>query len=112
MFLITHRNEIITIFIEDHVTSPNGVIKMFNKYGLRKFWFPLSKMPKNGSDWPTVKYMIVKNYRLLVFTSNATREATQGIAYEWNYVVENRCESHKINLFILINICYICSTAG
>ncbi|KAJ1399067.1 PLC-like phosphodiesterase, TIM beta/alpha-barrel domain superfamily [Sesbania bispinosa] len=89
-FLIAHPTEIITIFIKDHVTSPNGVNKVFNKARLRKFWFPVSKMPKNGSDWPTVKTMISKNHRLIVFTSNATKEASERIAYEWNYVVENQ----------------------
>lgn len=90
VFLVTHPTEIITIFIDDHVTSGNGVNKVFDKARLRKFWFPVSKMPKNGSDWPTVKTMIRKNYRLIVFTSNASREASEGIAYEWNYVVESQ----------------------
>ncbi|XP_020236628.1 PI-PLC X domain-containing protein At5g67130-like [Cajanus cajan] len=88
-FLVTHPAQIITIFIEDHVTSHNGVKKLFNAAGLTKFWFPIYKMPKNGGDWPTVKEMIHRNHRLIVFTSNATKEAYEGIAYVWNYVVEN-----------------------
>ncbi|KAL2344800.1 hypothetical protein Fmac_006085 [Flemingia macrophylla] len=88
-FLATHPTQIITIFIEDHVTSHNGVKKLFSAAGLRKFWFPVYNMPKNGGDWPTVKEMISRNHRLLVFTSNATKEASEGIAYVWNYVVEN-----------------------
>lgn len=71
---------------------------MFYAAGLRSFWFPVSKMPKNGGDWPTVKEMIRKNYRLIVFTSNAAKEASEGIAYLWNYVVENQCESHAVPL--------------
>jgi hypothetical protein len=67
---------------------------VFNKAGLRKFWFPVSRMPKNGSDWPTVKKMINMNHRLIVFTSNASKQASEHIAYEWKYVVENKCESH------------------
>ncbi|KHN05834.1 PI-PLC X domain-containing protein, partial [Glycine soja] len=89
-FLKTHPTQIITIFIEDHVTSRNGVNKVFNGAGLRRFWFPASKMPKYGGDWPTVKEMIRRNHRLIVFTSNATKEAREGIAYVWNYVVENQ----------------------
>ncbi|CAJ1939487.1 unnamed protein product [Sphenostylis stenocarpa] len=88
-FLVTHPTQIITIFIEDHVDSRNGVNKVFNAAGLRKFWFPVSKMPKNGGDWPTVKEMIRRNHRLIVFTSNATKEAYERIAFVWNYVVEN-----------------------
>lgn len=89
-FLTRHRTEIVTVFIKDRVTSPNGVNKVFNKAGLRKFWFPVYKMPKNGSDWLTVKKMLRMNHRLIVFTSNATKEASERIAYEWNYVVENK----------------------
>ncbi|KAK7400782.1 hypothetical protein VNO78_12089 [Psophocarpus tetragonolobus] len=89
-FLITHPTQIITIFIEDHVTSRNGVNKVFNAAGLRKFWFPVSKMPKNGGDWPTVKEMIRRNHRLIVFTTNTTKEAHERIAYVWNYVLENQ----------------------
>lgn len=66
--------------------------KVFNAAGLRKFWFPVSKMPKNGGDWPTVKEMIRRNHRLIVFTSNATKEDYQRIAFVWNYVVENHRE--------------------
>ncbi|XP_061356245.1 PI-PLC X domain-containing protein At5g67130-like [Gastrolobium bilobum] len=89
-FLVAHPTEIITIFIADHVTSPNGVNKLFDRAKLRKFWFPVSKMPRNGSNWPTVIEMIRKNHRLLVFTSNPAKEASEKIAYEWNYVVENQ----------------------
>lgn len=96
VFLTQHRTEIVTVFIKDHVTSPNGINKLFSKAGLRKFWFPLYKMPKNGSDWLTVKKMITMNHRLIVFTSNATKETSEHIAYEWNYVVENKCESYFI----------------
>lgn len=85
---------------------------MFNAARLRKFWFPASKMPKYGGDWPTVKEIIRGNHRLVVFTSNATKEAREGIAYVWNYAVENHCESHTIpsrSSYILMDkICFRC----
>ncbi|KAL9256012.1 PI-PLC X domain-containing protein [Drosera capensis] len=90
VFLENNTSEIITIFIEDYVASPKGLTKVFYAAGLRKFWFPVSRMPKNGGDWPTVDDMIQKNQRLLVFTSKAHKEADEGIAYEWRYVVENQ----------------------
>lgn len=65
---------------------------MFDAAGLRKYWFPVSRMPKNGGDWPTVDDMIQKNQRLVVFTSKAAKEASEGIAYEWRYLVENQCK--------------------
>jgi len=87
--------EIVTIFIEDYVTSPQGLTKVFNASGLRKYWFPVSRMPKNGEDWPTVDDMVHQNQRLVVFTSKSSKEDSEGIANQWKYVVENQC---KINI--------------
>ncbi|KAI0526751.1 hypothetical protein KFK09_002342 [Dendrobium nobile] len=89
-FLESNPSEVITIFIEDYVTSPQGLTKVFNASGLSKYWFPVSEMPKNGGDWPLLSDIISKNQRLLVFTSKKKKEASEGIAYEWNYVVENQ----------------------
>ncbi|XP_010912461.1 PI-PLC X domain-containing protein At5g67130 isoform X2 [Elaeis guineensis] len=89
-FLEANPSEVITIFIEDYVTSPKGLTKVFTNSGLMKYWFPVSRMPKNGGDWPLLSDMINKNQRLLVFTSKSSKEATEGIAYQWRYVVENQ----------------------
>lgn len=90
VFLEANPTEIVTIFIEDYVTSPQGLTKVFNSSGLSNYWFPVSEMPKSGGDWPTVDDMVQKNQRLVVFTSKSSKEATEGIAYEWRYVVENQ----------------------
>ncbi|KAL0461803.1 UNVERIFIED_CONTAM: PI-PLC X domain-containing protein [Sesamum latifolium] len=90
VFLEGNPTEIVTIFIEDYVTSPQGITRVFNASGLSQYWFPLSRMPKNGGDWPTVDDMVQRNQRLVVFTSKSSKEASEGIAYEWNYVVENQ----------------------
>ncbi|KAJ0973284.1 hypothetical protein J5N97_021243 [Dioscorea zingiberensis] len=90
VFLEANPSEVITIFIEDYVKSPNGLTKVFNASGLSKYWFPVSLMPKNGGDWPLLGDMISRNHRLLVFTSKQAKEASEGIAYEWRYVVENQ----------------------
>ncbi|CAA2982071.1 PI-PLC X domain-containing At5g67130-like isoform X1 [Olea europaea subsp. europaea] len=90
VFLEQNPTEIVTIFIEDYVTSPQGLTKVFNASGLSNYWFPVSKMPKNGRDWPTVDDMVQDNQRLVVFTSKSSKEASEGIAYEWRYVVENQ----------------------
>lgn len=50
-------------------------------------------MPKAGGDWPTVDDMVQQNQRLVVFTSKSSKEATEGIAYQWTYVVENQCKT-------------------
>ncbi|MED6170402.1 hypothetical protein PIB30_030487 [Stylosanthes scabra] len=64
-FLDANPSEIITIIIEDYVSSPQGLTKLFKNSGLSNYMFPLSRMPKNGQDWPTVDDM-------------------------WNYMVENQ----------------------
>lgn len=92
-FLEANPSEIVTIIIEDYVESPQGLTKVFEAAGLKKYWFPVAQMPKNGEDWPTVDDMVQNNQRLVVFTSKSAKEASEGIAYEWNYVVENQCES-------------------
>ncbi|XP_019183674.1 PREDICTED: PI-PLC X domain-containing protein At5g67130-like isoform X1 [Ipomoea nil] len=90
VFLEANPSEIVTIFIEDYVASPQGLTKVFKASGLNKYWFPVSRMPKNGEDWPIVDDMIKQNQRLVVFTSKKSKEASEGIAYEWRYVVENQ----------------------
>lgn len=74
-FLTENSREIITIIIEDYVHSPKGLTNLFINAGLDKYWVPVSKMPQKGEDWPTVMEMIQANYRLLVFTSIASKEA-------------------------------------
>lgn len=89
-FLAANPSEIITIFIEDYVKATKGLTKVFTAAGLMKYWYPVSAMPKNGGDWPTVSDMVAKNHRLVVFTSISSKESSEGIAYQWNYVVENQ----------------------
>lgn len=89
-FLEANPTEIVTIFIEDYVTSTNGLTNVFNASGLSTYFFPLSRMPKDGSNWPTIDDMVNQNQRLIVFTSKASKEASEGIAYQWNYVVESQ----------------------
>ncbi|XP_021910192.1 PI-PLC X domain-containing protein At5g67130 [Carica papaya] len=88
-FLAANPSEIVTLILEDYVKTPNGLTKVFKDSGLMKYWFPVSKMPQNGEDWPLVKDMIANNHRLIVFTSARAKQQTEGIAYQWNYMVEN-----------------------
>ncbi|KAG6424702.1 hypothetical protein SASPL_115122 [Salvia splendens] len=88
-FLTQNPSEIVTIIIEDYVRSPKGLTRVFADAGLDKYWFPVAKMPRRGADWPTVNTMVKNNYRLLVFTSDSSKEASEGIAYQWKYMVEN-----------------------
>ncbi|KAJ1381965.1 PLC-like phosphodiesterase, TIM beta/alpha-barrel domain superfamily [Sesbania bispinosa] len=89
-FLSANPTEIVTLILEDYVRTRNGLTKVFTEAGLMKFWFPVSSMPKKGGDWPLVSDMVAKNHRLLVFTSDRSKEQSEGIAYQWNYMVENQ----------------------
>ncbi|XP_020103329.1 PI-PLC X domain-containing protein At5g67130 isoform X2 [Ananas comosus] len=88
-FLSANPTEIVTIIIEDYVHAPMGLSKLFTSADLVKYWYPVSEMPTNGKDWPSVTDMVAKNRRLLVFTSDASKEASEGIAYQWKYLLEN-----------------------
>ena len=91
-FLAANPSEIVTLILEDYVESPNGLTNVFNAAGLMKYWFPVSNMPQNGQDWPLVKDMVANNQRLIVFTSKRQKQQSEGIAYQWNYMVENMCK--------------------
>ncbi|XP_059445436.1 PI-PLC X domain-containing protein At5g67130-like [Corylus avellana] len=103
IYLQANPWEIITVIIEDHVSTRNGVRRLFDAAGLRKFWFPLSRMPKSGGNWPTVDFMVGTNQRLVVFTSNSSKEASEGIAYQWNYMVETQSGDGGMNASLCTN---------
>ena len=90
-FLSRNRAEVVTIFVEDYVESPMGLTRVLNASGLARYMLPVWRMPKGGGDWPLLSDMVRDDHRLLVFTSKAAKEAAEGIAYEWRYVVENQC---------------------
>lgn len=94
-FLTQNPSEIVTIIIEDYVHTQKGLTRVFTDAGLDKYWFPVSKMPKKGGDWPTVTKMVQENHRLLVFTSDSSKEAGEGIAYQWRYMVENERKCYR-----------------
>ncbi|CAK9163008.1 unnamed protein product [Ilex paraguariensis] len=89
-FLSANPSEIVSVILEDYVQAPNGLTKVFTDAGLMKYWFPVSKMPQNGEDWPLVSDMVANNQRLLVFTSIKSKQHSEGIAYQWSYMVENQ----------------------
>ena len=78
---------------------------MFNASGLLKYWFPVSKMPQNGQDWPLVSDMVASNQRLVVFTSISSKQSSEGIAYQWNFMVENNCEAPTLRIFLFFLSC-------
>ncbi|RLM85904.1 PI-PLC X domain-containing protein [Panicum miliaceum] len=51
---------------------------------------------KPGAEWPLLKDMIAENHRLVVFTSKQGKQGSEGLAYEWDYVVENQYGSQGL----------------
>ncbi|KAI7995945.1 PI-PLC X domain-containing protein [Camellia lanceoleosa] len=106
-FLTSNSYEIVTLILEDRVPAKNTLGKVFDASGLTKYLFPLSKMPLYGEDWPIVKDMVTANQRLVVFSSSKSKQESEGIAYQWNFMVEykfgsdgrhtNRGRSLKLN---------------
>ncbi|CAL5024572.1 unnamed protein product [Urochloa decumbens] len=96
-FLASNPAEVVTIFLEDY-TAPGSLGNLFNAAGLAKYWFPIAKMPSsNGrAEWPLLRDMIADNHRLLVFTSKQGKQGTEGLAYQWDYVVENQYGSQGL----------------
>ncbi|KAI7995412.1 PI-PLC X domain-containing protein [Camellia lanceoleosa] len=87
-FLTSNSYEIVTLILEDRVPEKNTLGKVFDASGLTKYLFPLSKMPLYGEDWPLVKDMVTANQRLVVFSSSKSKQESEGIAYQWNFMVE------------------------
>lgn len=84
------------MILEDYVHSPNGLSKVFNDSGVSKYWFPTTNMPLDGNDWPLVSDMVTKDHRLVVFTSNKSKQQLEGIAYQWNYMWKTNVSYHLI----------------
>lgn len=97
-------SEVVTLILEDYVETPNGLTKVFSESGLSKYWFPVSKMPQNGQDWPLVKDMVDSNERLVVLTSKKDKQEREGIACQWNFMVENQCEQLLKKIYFLNHI--------
>ncbi|KAI7994329.1 PI-PLC X domain-containing protein [Camellia lanceoleosa] len=85
-FLTSNSYEIVTLILEDRAPEKNTLGKVFDASGLTKYLFPLSKMPFYGEDWPIVKDMVTANQRLVVFSSSKSKQESEGIAYQCNFM--------------------------
>ncbi|KAF5940191.1 hypothetical protein HYC85_021358 [Camellia sinensis] len=97
-FLISNLSEIITLILEDCVEAPKGLAKLFDAVELTQYLFPLSKMPQHGRGWPSVEHMVVNNQRLVVFTLAKSKQESEGIAYQWNFMIEYKYESEGLQI--------------
>lgn len=65
-------------------------------------------MPEKGEGRPTIIDMINQNHRLLVFTSDSSMEANEGIANQWIYMLENERE-YCMKALVLVYLVVCCS---
>ena len=101
------------------MSSLNGLAKAFDATGLKMYLLTLTKMPQYSGDWPEIKDMVVDNQRLVVFTSNESKQESEGIAYQWNFMVAYKCKQIQCpsiplgmdkNMSIKFNVCaFLCS---
>lgn len=49
-------------------------------------------MPNDDNDWPIAESLFKQNWCLVVFTSKSSKQASEGLPYEWKNLVENQCE--------------------
>ncbi|GFZ21101.1 hypothetical protein Acr_29g0002630 [Actinidia rufa] len=68
-FYLQIHLRLVTLILEDDVPAPSGLAKVFDAAVLTKYLFPLSKMPRYGEDWPSVKDIVANDERLIVFTA-------------------------------------------
>ncbi|KAL7200139.1 hypothetical protein ACSBR2_022279 [Camellia fascicularis] len=97
-FLTSNPSEIITLILEDSVEAPKRLAKLFDAVGLTQYLFPLSKMPQHGRGWPSIEHMVVNNQRLVVFTSAKSKQESEGIAYQWNFMIEYKYGSDGLQI--------------
>jgi hypothetical protein len=90
-FLESNPSEAVTVFLEDY-TAPGSMARVLGAAGLTRYMLPVEKMPprNGGGDWPVLADMIAWNQRLVVFTSKQGKEGSDGMAWQWNYVVETQ----------------------
>ncbi|KAJ6860966.1 hypothetical protein NC651_037144 [Populus alba x Populus x berolinensis] len=82
-FLSANPTKIVILILKDYVQALDGLTKVFTDAGLMKYWFLVTKIPQNDG-------MVYNNQRLLDFTLIQSKKAREGIAYQWNYMVENQ----------------------
>jgi len=82
-YLEKNPEKILTLFL-DFSTNVNEVIEIFQETGINTFIYAYDA--KEG--WPTIKSMIEKNQRLVVFSMQEHRNSPEWMLYVWNMAVE------------------------
>ena len=81
--LENNPEKILTLFL-DFSTNVNELTDIFQETGINKYLYTYDV--KDG--WPTIKSMIEKNQRLVVFSMQEHRNSPEWLLYVWNEAVE------------------------
>ncbi len=98
-FLVANPNEVLIVIIQDEGVTPTDVAACFAKSGLERFVYRGSVEP----PWPTLREMIERDERVLVFAENDAEgvpwyHATAGVIQETPYGFKDPSEfSNKPN---------------
>ncbi|MGE5393380.1 MAG: LamG-like jellyroll fold domain-containing protein [Candidatus Saccharibacteria bacterium] len=82
-FMERNPEKILTLFL-DFSTNINELGDIFQETGITKYFYTYDA--KEG--WPTVKSMVEKNKRIVVFSMQEHRNSPDWLHYVWNHAVE------------------------
>jgi two-component SAPR family response regulator len=82
-FMDRNPEKILTLFL-DFSTNINELGDIFQETGITKYFYTYDA--KEG--WPTVKSMVEKNKRIVVFSMQEHRNSPDWLHYVWNHAVE------------------------
>lgn len=97
-FLNTHKNEIVTLFLESYITR-DQLQKFFNNFPqLANITFNPDNFP--ASAWPTREIMVQRNNRLILFTDDSKLAGTYTVngrpikvLFDQHWIVQNRFDT-------------------
>lgn len=82
-FMDRNQEKILTLFL-DFSTNINELGDIFQETGITQYFYTYDA--KEG--WPTVKSMVEKNKRIVVFSMQEHRNSPDWLHYVWNHAVE------------------------
>ncbi|GER51357.1 PLC-like phosphodiesterases superfamily protein [Striga asiatica] len=102
-FMETNPTEIITIFIEDYVRSPQGLTTLFNVSGLSRYMFPIS----HGNDG--MIRGICRNRAESSSMNTRTRPLVLMNYFLTNPNISEACADNSADLVAMLDTCYASS---
>ncbi|MFD6971092.1 PI-PLC domain-containing protein [Streptomyces sp. NPDC059949] len=87
-FLATHPQEVVTVFLEDYVSSEQLRQSLGRVGGLSDMVFRADEWGVRQNGWPKVADLVTAGKRLLIFSDRSDREHL-GVMYDKSWTVSN-----------------------